>query len=76
MFNESMISVLDWQQVVPLQTANRHYRIEITWALDCYQIRVWRRIQEPEKLIRVHRAFYIHTAVKTANRMLRKYSRV
>jgi hypothetical protein len=75
MFTEAMITNLEWQQIVPMNTASGHYRVEITWSLDRYSIRVWRRIQEPEKFIRMHHAFYMRTAVKTANRMLRHYSK-
>jgi hypothetical protein len=46
-FLESTIKDLyRWQQIVSLQTLNGHYRVEITWSLDRWQIRVWRRVQE------------------------------
>jgi hypothetical protein len=73
MFSHEMIDGINWGHVVPLNTSNGRYRVEVEWSLDRYTIRVWRRVQEPEAFVRVHHAFYLRTAVKTANRMLRKY---
>jgi len=75
MFVEYMLASLEWQQIVPMQTASGKYRIEITWALDRYRVSVWRRIQEPEKLIEVRHPLYARTAVKTANQLIRRYER-
>ncbi len=72
-FTEAMITGLEWQQVVPLQTRNNHYRIEITWALDRYRISVRNLLTG----VLVHRkaAFYRHTAVATANKFIQQYER-
>ena len=69
-----MVYTLSWQDVARIHCASGHYRVEITWALDRYRISVYRRVQEPEKLVRVHIAWYARTAVSTANRMLRLYA--
>jgi hypothetical protein len=73
MFTIGDVLTLSWQDVSAVKTDNGKYRVEITWALDRYRISVWRRVQEPEKLVRVHYAWYTRTAVRTANRLLRKY---
>ncbi len=75
MFTPSMITELEWQQIVPMQTPKGHYRVEITWALDRYRVSVWRRVQEPEKFTEFHHPKFARTAIETANRMLRKYAR-
>jgi hypothetical protein len=72
-FETYMLDGLEWQQVVAVQTATGKYRIEITWALDRYRVSVYRRVQEPEKLVRVHHPLYARTAVATANSLLRYY---
>jgi hypothetical protein len=64
---------LDWQEFINIRTASGKYRVEITWALDRYRVSVYRRVQEPEKLVRVHHPHFAHTAVKTANALLRYY---
>jgi len=74
MFTESMVYTLSWQEVKQVTTESGQYRVEITWSLDRYRISVWRRVQEPERLIEVRHAWYARTAVKTANRLLRKYT--
>ena len=76
MFTEPMVYTLSWQGVRQVTTESGQYRVEITWscATKRYQIRVWRRVQEPERLIEVRYAWHARTAVKTANRLLRKYS--
>jgi len=71
-FDEAMVYKMSWQEVKAIQTVNGHYRVEITWALDRYRISAYRRVQEPEKLIRVRHAWYARTAAKTANKMLRQ----
>jgi hypothetical protein len=73
-FQEYMLIGLEWQQRVPIQTSNGHYRVEITWALDRYRVTVWRRVQEPEKLIEVRHPLYARTALITANSLLRRYA--
>jgi hypothetical protein len=72
-FTVPMIDGLDWGHAVPLCTDNGHYRVTIEWSLDRYTVRVYRRVQEPEWFCEVHEAFYLRTAVTTANRMLRLY---
>jgi hypothetical protein len=74
-FNPQMITDLEWQKKVSVNTASGKYRVEIRWALDCYDIYVWRRVQEPERVVAYHYANYSRTAVKTANRLLRHYGR-
>ena len=76
MFTIGQVLTLSWQDITAVNSTAGHYRVEVTWALDHYRVRVWRRIQEPEKLVRVHSAFFARTAVKTANRMLRHYGRM
>ena len=73
-FTADMVYTLSWQDVARIHCASGHYRVEITWALDRYRVSVYRRIQEPEKLVRVHYAWHARTAVSTANRMLREYA--
>lgn len=73
-FTADMVYTLSWQDVARIHCASGHYRVEITWALDRYRVSVYRRIQEPEKLVRRHDAWYARTAVSTANRMLREYA--
>ena len=74
-FEVWMLSGIEWQQRIPIQTDNGKYRVEITWALDRYRVSVWRRAQEPEKLIEVRHPLFARTAVETANMLLRKYNR-
>ena len=73
-FTADMVYTLSWRDVKSVQSASGHYRVEITWALDRYRVSVYRRVQEPEKLVRVHHAWHARTAVSTANRMLRLYA--
>ena len=75
-FDVDMVYTLSWQDVARIHCASGHYRVEITWALDRYRISVYRRVQEPEKLVRVHHAWHARTAVSTANRMLRLYANI
>ena len=72
-FQTYMLDGLEWQQVVAHNTGNGCYRVEIRWSLDHYSVRVYRRVQEPELFVRSHKAYWRHTAVATANRMMRKY---
>lgn len=74
-FEAWMLNGIEWQQVVAVRTDSGKYRVEITWALDCYRVSVWRRVQEPERLTEVRHPVYARTAVATANRLLRKYNR-
>ena len=74
-FETYMLDGLEWQQTAAIKTSNGKYRVEITWALDRYRVRVYRRVQEPEKLVEVRQPLYARTAVATANRMLRNYER-
>ena len=74
-FEEFMLNGLEWQQKVAIITATGKYRVEITWALDRYRVSVYRRVQEPEKLVRVHHPLYARTVLATANRMLRHYEK-
>ena len=74
-FEVYMLDGLEWQQNVAFKTACGKYRVEITWALDRYKVSVWRRVQEPEKLVRVHHPRYAGTAVAKANELLRWYER-
>jgi len=71
-FQAYMLDGLEWQQIVAHNTASGHHRIEIRWSLDHYSVRVYRRV-EPESLVEHHKAYWRHTAVGTANRMMRKY---
>ncbi len=73
MFTFAMLVGMEWQQVASQKTANGEYRVDVRWALDRYRIQVWRRVQEPEMFVDQHDAYYLRTAVKTANKMLRKY---
>lgn len=66
---------LEWQQVVAEITDSGEYRVEITWALDRYRVSVYRRVQEPEKLIEVRHPKFAHTTISTANMLLRRYNR-
>ena len=72
-FELHMLTGLEWQQTVAIKTATGKYRVEITWALDRYRVSVYRRVQEPEKLVRVHHPLYARTAVATANKLLKYY---
>jgi hypothetical protein len=72
-FWEWMLIGLEWQQEAAIKTDSGKYRVEITWVLDRYCVSVYRRVQEPEKLVRVHHPRFAHTAVATANKMLRYY---
>ena len=72
-FQTYMLDGLEWQQTVAHNTASGHHRIEIRWSLDHYSVRVYRRVQEPEWFRESHKAYWRHTAVATANRMMRKY---
>jgi hypothetical protein len=72
-FEQHMLNGLEWQQVAAIKTPSGKYRVEITWALDRYRVSVIRRVQEPEKLVRVHHPLYARTAVETANKLLRYY---
>ena len=72
-FETFMLDGLEWQQKAAIKTANGKYRVEITWALDRYRVSVVRRVQEPEKLVRVHHPLYARTAVATANKLLKYY---
>lgn len=72
-FTVDMLNGMEWQQTVSINTASGKYRVEITWALDRYRIKVWRRVQEPEKLWAVGHPWYARTAVETANQLLRYY---
>ena len=74
-FETWMLDGVEWQQRIPIQTDNGKYRVEITWALDRYRVSVWRRAQEPEKMIEVRHPLFARTAVETANILLRKYNR-
>ena len=74
-FEEFMLNGLEWQQKVAIITATGKYRVEITWALDRYRVSVYRRVQEPEKLVEVRHPLYARTALVTANRMLRYYEK-
>ena len=76
-FTAEMLPALEWewQHKVSLRTTSGKYRVEITWSLDKYSVYVWRRVQEPEKVVRYHYAFTMRNAVKTANKMLRWYER-
>jgi hypothetical protein len=71
MFTEEQINGLEWQQIVPQQTKDNKYRVEITWALDRYRVSV-RRIAG-DVLIRSKAAFYRRTAVATANKFLHQF---
>ena len=72
-FTADMLDGLEWQEKRSLRTARGKYRVEITWALDRYCVSVYRRVQEPEKLVRVHHPLFARTAVKTANSLLKYY---
>ena len=74
-FEEFMLNGLEWQQKAAIITATGKYRVEITWALDRYRVSVYRRVQEPEKLVEVRHPLYARTALATANRMLRYYEK-
>lgn len=72
-FETWMLDGLEWQQKINIRTATGKYRVEVSWVLDRYRINVYRRVQEPEKLVRVHRPLYAGTTVATANKLLRYF---
>jgi hypothetical protein len=74
-FTEEMLSGLEWTQVVSQNTADGIYRVDVRWQLDRYRIQVWRRVQEPEKFTYSIDAYYLRTAVKTANALLLAFER-
>jgi hypothetical protein len=74
-FETFMLQGIEWQQKVAIKTESGKYRVEITWALDRYRVSVWRRVQEPEKLVEVRHPLFARTAVETANRLLRRYNK-
>ena len=74
-FTKEMLSGLEWMQVVSRNTAGGIYRVDVRWVLDRYRIQVWRRVQEPEKFVDQHDAYYLRTAVKTANALLRAFEK-
>lgn len=74
-FEAFMLDGLEWQQTVGIRTDSGKYRVEITWALDRYRVSVYRRVQEPEKLVEVRHPLYARTAIETANKLVREYNR-
>ncbi len=74
-FELFMLDGLEWQQTVAVRTDSGKYRVEITWALDRYRVSVYRRVQEPEKLVEVRHPLYARTAIETANKLVREYNR-
>jgi hypothetical protein len=75
MFETYMLDGLEWQQKIAANTDCGTYRVEVTWALYRWRVSVYRRVQEPEKLIRVHHPHFGRTAVALANKLLRVYNR-
>lgn len=71
-FVEWMLYGLEWQPKVALKTDSGKYRVEITWALDRYRVSVYRTLHCPP--VRVHHPKFTHTAVATANKLLRYYA--
>lgn len=74
-FTLKSIEGAEWQERRSLKTPDGHYRVHIEWALDRYRVYVFRVVQEPEKFIRRHDAFFARTAIKTGNRLLRQYAK-
>ena len=74
-FELYLLDGLEWQQTVAVRTDSGKYRVEITWALDRYRVSVYRRVQEPEKLVEVRHPLYARTAIETANKLVREYNR-
>lgn len=68
-----MVDGIEWQERVSIRTASGQYRVTLTWALDRYRVSVYRRVQEPEKLIEVRHPRLQRRAVETANRLLKYY---
>jgi hypothetical protein len=70
-FKPADIEGLEWGTIVDRSTPALMYRVEITWALDRYRIEVYRldcRMQSTT-------AWYIRTAIKSANKFLNQYTR-
>jgi hypothetical protein len=73
-FTVEHISGLEWQQVVPMQTPQHLYRVEITWALDRYRITVIDLASC--HVLRCVTAWYARTAVDRANKYLRHFTKL
>ena len=73
-FTVEQIAGLEWQQVVPMQTPQHLYRVEITWALDRYRITVIDLASC--HVLRCVTAWYARTAVDRANKYLRHFTKL
>jgi hypothetical protein len=73
-FTVEMLAGLEWQQVVPMQTPQHLYRVEITWALDRYRITVIDLASGHTK--RRVSSWYARTAVARANKFLRHFTKL
>lgn len=73
MFTAEMLSGIEWQQIVPMQTPQRCYRVTAEWALDRYRVRVFDLASNHQ--VRVNSAYYLRTAVALANRRLREFTK-
>ena len=78
MFTPFALEGIEWQQLVVITTGSTsqpgRYRVEISWQLDKYRIDVI-HVLSGHTIHRVH-AFWIRTAVETANRNLRRYTKL
>jgi hypothetical protein len=74
-FEIFMLNGLELQQKVSINTPSGKYRVQIEWELDRYRVIVWYRAAEPEVFFEVRHPLYAHTAVVTANRLLREYDK-
>jgi len=73
MFTPAMIEGLEWQQIVPVLTRAKRYRVEITWALDRFRISVR---TNTGILLRSKFAWCGRTACATANKFIRQYEKI
>jgi hypothetical protein len=73
-FTVEQIAGLEWQQVVPMQTPQHLYRVEITWALDRFRITVVDLASC--HVIRCVSSWYARTAVARANKYLRHFAKL
>ena len=75
-FTKEMLSELDWWQAVSRNTAGGIYRVDVRWVLGRYRIQVLRRAQQGWlTFVDQHDAYYLRTAVKTANALLRAFEK-
>lgn len=73
MFTTENLVGLEWQQIVRRETPRNLYRVEVTWALDKYRVTVF--LIKFDCRMQVKHARFARTAVTTANKFLRAYSK-